>query len=354
MPDYLVVTLEPLVDGPLQNTTINFTLNDIDDTIILIHGMITAVLTIIGILVHILSMIILIVEQRKLEQGDVFLIIIVSSNLVVLLFHSATIPITTLTRSWIFGETGCVVTGVIFLFASDIRLNSLIALSIHKYCNVMFPFKYPRISRIIIPVMIIVLLVFSVISHIWYTLTSVIYLDISWPTCDTQAHYHYKTLFTISILVPTIQLIFGGTPFVLYALMWKKAARFKRNLPVLGYYAATTLEISSESIYDTAKNVLLESTIVKEKKALFNLIVLIIAGTPTTFIAYTKKYSDSFDFGFDNLNQLMIFQFVLTYVVFLSPYIDLLIVIMTKDKRKIVRSFIQRCFAGFSCKWFRK
>ena len=342
---YLQIYTSPVLNSSrtISEVTLNLSLDDVNIDTLQVHTLLTGILTICSLMLHIFVMIVLVVERKRFDIGDIYVFGIVVANFLVLIFHSFTIPISTLLRKWPFGDMPCALTGFVYLMGTDLRLAFLIGLSIHRYCNVRFPFTYPdKHSTIIVATMMVSTIAYITVIHIWYLLVSIVFFDITWPTCDTQRNRDTSILLAVALtVVQSINLLSGIIPFILYVFMWRKALKIKKRTSSTST-SQNPLAPNTDK-YSQARQYIQDSTILKEKKALCILLVMLIAGTPTTINIYIKKHLDSETFGLESITSSLIIQYALTEVTLISPYMDLLILMSTQSKKTAIKSFLRKC-----------
>ncbi len=349
---YLQIFTSPVLNNSssILEVTLNLSLDDVNIDTLQVHTLLTGILTSCSLMLHIFVMIVLVVERKRFEIGDIYVFAIVVVNFLVLLFHSSTIPVSTLLRKWPFGEVACALTGSVYLVGTDLRLAFLIGLSIHRYCNVIFPFAYPKRRSTIVATMMVSIIVYITIIHTWYLLVSVVFFDITWPTCDTQRHRDTSLLLKMALtVVQSATLLTGIIPFILYVIMWKKALEIKKKI---GSWTSTSQNslVPNTDRYSQARQCIQDSIILREKKALFILLVMLMTGTPTTIIIYMEKFAGSATFGLESATSSLIIQYALTEVTLASPYMDLLVLMSAQGKRTAIKSFRKKCRSFFkSC-----
>ena len=315
----------------IQEETLNITLEDADLDSLLVHTLVTGILCSCSLVLHLFAMIVLIWERKQLDKGDVFIFTLFFANTLQLVFHSSTIPIVSLVKEWPFGENFCALTGFVYLMSTDLRQLSLVALSIHRYCNVRFPFRYPAKSTRVLVSMMVAIALYLIIGHTGFILSSVVFFDVTWPTCDTTGRPDIPRVMQVLLgLVRIALILLGITPFVLYILMKVTAIKIEKR--------------SSYQIYRkrSVRILFIQSTLDIEKKAQFLTVALLLAGLPNTAIVCTKKFSNVITFGIENLIKRLNLHFVLTDIALVTPYLDLFVMMSTKEKRKATKNLLKK------------
>lgn len=315
----------------IQEETLNITLEDADLDSLLVHALVTGILCCCSLALHVFAMIVLISERKRLDKGDVFIFTLFFANTLQLVFHSSTIPIASIVKKWPFGEICCALTGFVYLMSTDLRQLSLVALSIHRYCNVRFPFRYAAKSTRVLVSMMVAIALYMIIGHTGFVLNSVVFFDVTWPTCETAGKPDIPRVIQVFLgLVRIAVILLGITPFVLYVLMKVTAMKIEKR--------------SSYQVYRkrTAKIFFIQSTLDIEKKAQFVVVALLFAGLPNTAIVFTKKFSNVITFGLDNVFERLNLHFLLTDIVLVTPYLDLFVMMSAKEKRKATKNLLKK------------
>ena len=309
--------------------TINASLQDCSDYTLIVHSICAAVMVYCAILLYIAVFTLFALKRKHLSKGDVFVFAILAGNFLTVLFHSSTIPISTWITYWPFGEVLCVFTGIVYLIGYDLRYSALVALSIHRFCSYHCPLHYPKHSKCVIAVISTFIVLYITTTRIWYTFYAVVFFDISWPTCDSQAHPHLLSSYVTKLRLVLWCLFHMCVilPFVLYIIMWCKARRINK---------VSSLRRGS---FDSLGNENLKTlTLTKAKshlKGLKVLLIVLLSGLPTTLIIYLKATTGgTLTRNVDNKEISVIIHFILTQVTFISPYIDVLFLIWTSREKK--------------------
>ena len=332
----LHVTLNPADEDAVF--AINLTLNEVNPILLAAHGVITTTMVLCGLMLHLLVLSAFVYKRKYFEMGEmVFISTIILGNILEMLFHSSTIPISALAQKWLFGKSGCIFTGLIYLFAYELRYYSLIALSIHRFCLVMFPFHYPRKSTVAISVMTIVNVVYMLLDKVWYTLIARVDFDVTWPTCDTQVNLKLPPiLIRFRIVFHAINLLPGVIPFFLYLIMWIKGKKLEKGINS----TSVTNFLEANGKRAARKQSLLR--IFKGKRVIMKLIILMVSGLIIYGILRLKIISSYLDYGLNHQTAILI-HFLFTEVVLTVPYLDVFFLIITSaEKRKAITEFLKK------------
>lgn len=308
---------------------LNFTLSDVSEDLLLIHGMVTGFMVYCSLPLYALALTMLLVERKRFEKGDVFIFAALLANFLGSVLQSATIPIATVLKSWPFGDFACRLTAVSHMVMVDTRQLSITALSIHRFCNVLLPLWYPsRQSKMIIALS--VLIIFNVsVTHVVSIVSSAAFFDISWPTCDVERINDSRKILGILVIFRIAYIGSGLIPFCLYFVMWKKAWKLKRM---------TSMNRHHEKQYKMIFK------IYQEKKAFFRLLVMLIVGFVTTVFINFKTYGGNLTFGLTNASEIIAIHFILLYVTLCHPYLDLFVLLSSDDKVKARKSFMSKLY----------
>lgn len=309
---------------------LNFTLYDVNEDLLLVHALITSFIVYCSLPLNIFAMIMLVAERKKFEKGDIFIFAIILANLLGTLLHSGTVPIATLAKGWPFGEVVCKITAASQLVMVDFRQMFLTALSIHRFCNVISPLHYPAKQNWVIIGMFVLIMSNIMITHTVVNISTIPFFDISWPTCDTENQVeNSRPLFAVALLLRAVYVGSGLIPLILYAVMWRKAWKLKQM---------TTVNRNPHS----QKQYRILITIYQEKKALFRLLLIFIAGFVITLLLHVKKFNGNSTFGLTENNKILIIHYVFGYITLFHPYFDLITLLSSEDKVTARKSFISK------------
>ena len=309
--------------------TINASLEDCSDYILILHSVCAAVLVYCTIPLYIAVFTLFALKRKHLGKDDVFVFAILAGNFSTVLFHSSTIPISTWIMYWPFGEVLCVFTSIVYLIGYDLRYASLVALSIHRFCVFHCPLHYPKRSKCVIAVLSTFIVLYITATRIWYTFYAVVFFDISWPTCDSQAHPYSlsSSVIKLRLVLWCLFHLCGVLPFVLYVIMWCKARRINK--------VRSLRQGSFGNIRNEKPKILTLTKANSHLKGLKVLLIVLLSGLPTTLIVYLKASTGgTLTRDVDSKELSVVIHFVLTQVTFISPYIDVLFLIWTSREKK--------------------
>ena len=305
-------------------------------------------------------------KRKHLNKGEVFSFTAILGNFLVIFFHSSTIPISIIFQRWLFGEAECAITATVFLIGRDLRYLSFVALSVDRFCRIMFPLKYKKGSTLVIISLIIIIILLLVIYRLWYILTSVIFFDVTWPTCDAQTRRDLvsspATKARRALL--SVYLSLGFIPFVFFLVLARKDYRMKKVAVGIGQDNAvseiTDIENTNESeqsnsfenndTENTNKNQseqkLIRPNFKRGKKVMLLLFTLLLYGVA---ISYFSGNSGGTDFALGSDRRAIVVHFLLTLVSLLTPYLDIIYFVQSSlDLKKAFFEVLKVTEAAYS------
>ena len=325
----------------LLSLNLNITLEDCNPLIMILHGVCASVMAYCCILLCIFVFSLYAITWRSFGCEDIFTLTIVIGNFLVAFFHSTTIPISAFYGKWVFGDALCGLTGTIYFVGFDMRYSSLIALALQRFLHFLYPLKYPKRSKCTITFLIVLITMYILISHIWYIWNSIIFFDISWPTCDSQSHPDLidTKMTKARVIIWCAYHLFGMAPFIFYSIMWTKALRLTKMMNSQNRFVSE--RASEESLRQ--KHIAVKKKIRKQMKGLRILVMMLTTGIPTVLIVYFKSGTGGRSFGFDHPCHTLILQFVLTQVTLINPYLDIATLLYTsKQKKNMTKKLLKK------------
>ena len=324
----IILDENPEESEVLVALTLNITLQDCSQVLLIFHTLVTAILAYSCIPLYLSVFLLFIVKRKAFDLADVFTFAIMLGNFIIIISHSSVIPISSLLKRWPFGEFLCAFTGNAYLVGYDIRYMSLIALSLHRFCGFLSPFRYPRYSKLVVALLVAIITLYLTATRIWYIWYSVIFFDVTWPCCDSQTdpvHLH-STVTRVRIVVWGLFYMVGICPFIFYAIMWHRARKIIANM------MASSISVESMAVEKRKK----------EKKGLQILLIVLLTGIPNITITYLKITTGSAMLGLSDAHHALTVHFILTQITLISPYFDIIFLVFTsKEKKEMTLKFLK-------------
>lgn len=183
------------------------------------------------------SLVIVLVAMYKKLQTRSFAIAmqVVVINLILSSTVLALRPVSSIANKWLFGEVMCILFGYIYLTYLFLRQLLMLVFVLDRFLSVFFIYSYPRHSSVIMITGSVATWIFSVVVRAigfpgvlnCYSYVATSYLCVHSSRCSTECARAANV--NLGIVVGPVTII----PIVLYALLYWKAKRLKKNQMLL-------------------------------------------------------------------------------------------------------------------------
>lgn len=315
----------PMEINVLITNQSNYTLADTSWVLLLIHGITSALASLLGLIVHVYFVLVFICKRKSLERGAIIVFQVLLANIAHLIFYNVSVSVSAIGRNWLLGNTLCVATTVIYMGAFVLRWSMIFIHSIHYFSTVFFPFKYPRVSKVSLTIMITVAWILLMAAGVFRTVTGIFFFNIHHPLCSIAQ----KSITTAAVSAIVIMSII---PASLYFSLWIKSRMIVYKLR----------RITINSVYPPDQTIPMRRSntlnqVKREIKSALTLGLMLITSIITTVAAYTNDATDDF---FPATNDMaLVCHFALTYPVLVYPLFDALFLIRNVNTRNAVNSF---------------
>ena len=145
---------------------------------------------------------------------------------------------TTLSRKWLFGDTGCMAFGVLVAVLPYLRCLIIAITAINRFCSVFAPFQYPHHKTKLIGIFVTAALIVTAVRGLipvfdiglgrysFYTAIPLCYIE--WH-CSSVQCYTYNAILMLVVIVAGVII-----PVTAHVFLYRKGRTLaKRNLPAM-------------------------------------------------------------------------------------------------------------------------
>ena len=234
-----------------ENVTCSSVFDGVDHWITMVQAVITAIITLVSISMNVTLLTAVIVYSKYMEVSFIYIISMITSNLLVNVFFGGGILLSSAMRDWPFGYLECQDFGFVALAGLLSRWVAMGAFSFDRATRIFLPFFYSRRSKYITKILVTVPWFLAMI-HVQLLASlggRVDFVD-HFPTCLVNYHCDNRICFGIQIAWTLWCLFFGGlVPMIFLTLMFVKAKMMSRadlprlmgrfEIPVMGTFGAS-------------------------------------------------------------------------------------------------------------------
>ena len=202
----------------------------------------------IGVPLNLVLIVALIKFRHLMDEGFTLCVSIFIANLILSLGFGINIFAASSTRSWPLGYRGCQFFGFVTYWVGGVRWMSLGMLSIDRFCRVFLPFRYPRHSKTVLKVLLLlpwVILLPNTILAL-FNIQGTYDFYISLPSCYYSQICTEYTACPITIHIQFTVILASGSilPIVIYTILYCKARRVLRAIQTLYAPSEQQMEVN--------------------------------------------------------------------------------------------------------------
>ena len=271
---------------------------------------------------------VVVISQKALHQRDLVLnMLLAVLHIIIGLVANLSHLISLITGSWVFGMPACYLVGNAIFFIGLMRYVLILVITVDRFGEIMYPFKYPQHAKKVIAVVILIGTLFSLMLTLVFNLDTEIgcyNFDHSFHSCFIQIQCKTAGCYAFAMASLSVIALFGvGIPSILYAIIFRKAMKMRRSLRLTcgslehGHSTNTTVkspDSSSASLQPVVTGVLL-------------LVSLVILTTPLQ-LYFTVRIFIQIDTSLEQVSTFAVLSGILHYLI---PIADGLVVMRNRN-----------------------
>eukprot|EP00731_Ephydatia_muelleri_P013463 Em0007g773a len=178
---------------------------------------------------------VVVISQKALHQRDLVLnMLLAVLHIIIGLVANLSHLISLITGSWVFGMPACYLVGNAIFFIGLMRYVLILVITVDRFGEIMYPFKYPQHAKKVIAVVILIGTLFSLMLTLVFNLDTEIgcyNFDHSFHSCFIQIQCKTAGCYAFAMASLSVIALFGvGIPSILYAIIFRKAMKMRRSL----------------------------------------------------------------------------------------------------------------------------